>query len=270
MTAPGSLGCVYFIGAGPGAPDLCTVRGKEVITRADLMLYADSLVHPGVLRWAKPGARVLGSAGLTLEEIVAEMSAVARTGGTVARVHSGDPSLYGALREQLLCLEEEGIPWEIVPGVSSVFAAAAALGCELTVPGVAQTVVLTRLARRTDGPSAGDLRAVPREGTTVVLFLSLTTVAEAVAELLAAGWPPSTPAAVAHRVTWEDERCLRTTLSDLDVAVRREGWTRHGLILVGPALDPGPGALAGTEPAQARSSLYDPAFSHLFRKGRRA
>ncbi len=259
-------GRVYFIGAGPGAPDLCTVRGRAVIERADLVLYADSLVHPDLLRWARPEARVVGSAGLTLEEIVSEMVTAARAGGVVARVHSGDPTLYGALREQIERLGAEGIPWEIVPGVSSVFAAAAALGCELTVPGLAQTVVLTRVAKRTDGPDAGQLAGHARPGTTIALFLSLTTVRETVAELLDADWPAETPAAAAYRVTWEDEALLRTTLGELEAAVRQRGWTRHGLILIGPALEP------GGEAAQApgRASLYDPRFSHLFRKGRRA
>jgi precorrin-4/cobalt-precorrin-4 C11-methyltransferase len=243
-------GRVHFIGAGPGDPELCTLRGRRLIGEADLVLLADSLVHPGVAAWARPGAQVLGTSGMALEEVVGRMVGAARAGRAVARVHSGDPSLYGALHEQMAALDAAGVPYEVVPGVSSVFAAAAALRRPLTVPGVSQTVVLTREAGRTE----------PACGETLAFFLSLTTV-EAVAERLRdAGYPDDTPAAVCHRVTWEGERILRTTLGALVETVRSAGLTRHGILLAGEALAGG-----STE----RSRLYDAAFSHLFRRGRR-
>jgi precorrin-4/cobalt-precorrin-4 C11-methyltransferase len=229
-------GRVHFIGAGPGDPELCTLRGRRLIGEADLVLLADSLVHPGVAAWARPGAQVLGTSGMALEEVVGRMVGAARAGRAVARVHSGDPSLYGALHEQMAALDAAGVPYEVVPGVSSVFAAAAALRRPLTVPGVSQTVVLTREAGRTE----------PACGETLAFFLSLTTV--------------DTPAAVCHRVTWEGERILRTTLGALVETVRSAGLTRHGILLAGEALAGG-----STE----RSRLYDAAFSHLFRRGRR-
>lgn len=242
-------GHVYFIGAGPGDPDLCTLRGQRLIASADLVLVADSLVHPGVAGWARAEARVVGTSALSLPEIVDLMIEAARRGGAVARVHSGDPALYGALEEQMALLDAAGIPYSVVPGVSSVFAAAAALRRPLTVPGVSQTVVLTRQASRT----------AATEGTTFAFFLSLTTVGQVVARMHEAGYGDATPAAVAYRVTWEGEKLLRTTLGELAATVRTAGLTRHGLILVGDVLLPAPGQ---------RSRLYDPAFSHLFRRGR--
>jgi precorrin-4 C11-methyltransferase len=252
-------GHVYFIGAGPGDPALCTLRGRDLIASADLVIYADSLVPAAVAAWARPDARVVGSSSLTLADVVALMLAAVARGESVARVHSGDPSLYGALGEQLAALREAGVPSTVVPGVSSAFAAAAALGCELTLPGVAQTVVLTRVARRTRSAGA-PLRAYAHPGATVVLFLSLTTVEEAVEELREAGWADATPAAVAHRVGWEDQRLIRTTLGAVAAEVRVAGLTRQGLVLVGPALDP--------EPPVVRSRLYAEDFAHLFRRRR--
>jgi precorrin-4/cobalt-precorrin-4 C11-methyltransferase len=253
-------GWVYFVGAGPGDPDLCTLRGKAVIESADLVLWADSLVHPGLLAWARPDARVVGTSALTLDQIVAAMVEAARAGGVVARLHSGDPSVYGAIGEQMRALDEAGVPYRVVPGVSSAFAAAAALRRELTAPGLAQTVVFTRVPRRTEAAPGERLREAVRAGGTLVLFLSLTAVEEAVAEMRAGGLDDATPAAVAHRVTWEDERLIRTTLGRLAADVREARLTRHGLILVGRALEPG---------GAARSRLYDRGFSHGYRGGRK-
>lgn len=244
-------GRVDFIGAGPGDPELCTLRGRRLIAAADLVLIADSLVHPAIGAWARPGARVLGTSDLELGAIVELMVAAAHAGGAVARVHSGDPSLYGALHEQMAALDAAGVAYAVVPGVSSVFAAAAALRRPLTVPGVSQTVVLTREPGRTE--------AAP--GETVALFLSLTTVEAAVRRLRAAGYPEETPAAVCHRLSWEGQQVLRTTLGSLVETVRAAGLTRHGLILVGEAI--------GASGADGRSRLYDASFSHLFRRGAR-
>jgi precorrin-4/cobalt-precorrin-4 C11-methyltransferase len=253
---------VYFIGAGPGAPDLITVRGRDVIARADVVIYADSLVHPGVAAFAKPDAEVYGSAKLTLEETAALMLGAVRAGKTVARIQSGDPAIYGAMQEQLAILEQEGVPYEIVPGVSSAFAAAAVLGAELTVPGVAQTVIMTRHAGRTGVPEKENLPSLAAHGASLVLFLSVTMVEQVVAELIEGGYPPETPAAAVYRVTWEDELVLRGTLADIAVRVKKAKLKLHTLILVGPAL-------AERDGAAPRSNLYDPAYTHRHRKGSR-
>ena len=257
-------GRVYFIGAGPGAPDLITVRGRDLIAQADVVIYADSLVHPGVAAYARPDAEVHGSATLSLEEIVGRMLAAVRAGKTVARVHSGDPSVYGAMHEQLAQLHRAGVAYEIVPGVSSAFAAAAALGVELTVPGVSQTVILSRHAGRTGVPARESLPSLAAHGATLVLFLSVTMVEQVVRELLEGGYPPETPAAAVYRVTWDDELILRGTLQDLVVRVKQAKLQLHTLILVGPAVDPHLGLWA-----THRSNLYDAAYSHRHRKGTR-
>lgn len=254
-------GMVVFVGAGPGDPELLTLRGKRVIEQADLVIYADSLVHPGVAAFARPDAEVIGSATLTLEAISERMIAAARAGKLVARVQSGDPAIYGAMHEQMVPLDAAGIPYAVVPGVSAVFAAAAALNAELTVPDVAQTVILTRLPSRTTIPEREQLRAMAAHGGTVALFLSVNVIERAVAELLAGGYPADTPAAVLHRVSWEDETIIRGTLSDVAAASRAAGLTRQALILVGRAIDPALTQLA----ASHRSNLYDPSYSHVFR-----
>lgn len=256
-------GHVYFIGAGPGDPELITVKGKRLIGEADLVLYADSLVHPGIVSAARREARVIGTSGLPLGEIVGLMVDTARAGGGVARVHSGDPSIYGAIHEQMAVLEEEAIPYTIVPGVSSAFAAAARLGIEFTVPEVSQTVVFTRVAKRTATPEGERLARTASGGGTIVLFLSATSVDTAVKELLAAGFHPDTPAAIAYRVTWEDERLIRCHLGDLAATLRAERITRHALLIVGRALN------LALRPGGLRSHLYREDYSHLFRKGRR-
>ncbi len=259
-------GIIYFIGAGPGDPELLTLKGRRLIGEADLVIYADSLVHPGIRAFARPDAEIVGSASLTLEEVWERMAAACAAGQTVARVHSGDPSLYGALHEQLVRCEAAGIAYEIVPGVSSAFAAAAALGAELTVPGIAQTVIFTRRPSRTDRPANEDLRALASHGATLVLFLSVASMGAVVADLQAGGYPPETPVAVVYRATWEDQVVVRGTLADIAAAVRAARFTKQALVLVGPALDP---ALR-QHAADRRSHLYSGDFSHLFRQARRA
>ena len=257
-------GKVYFIGAGPGDPELLTLKGRRLLGEADLVIYADSLVHPDVCAFARPDAEVIGSSGLTLEEVWERVQAACRAGQTVARLHSGDPSLYGALHEQLVRLEAAGIPYEIVPGVSSAFAAAAALGAELTVPEIAQTVIFTRRPHRTTRPANEELRALAQHGVTLVLFLSVASMRAVVAELREGGYPPETPAAVVYRATWEDQVVLRGSLADIAAQVRAAKLTKQALILVGPALDP---ALR-RHAADRRSHLYSGEFSHLFRQVR--
>lgn len=253
-------GHVYFIGAGPGAPDLITVRGRALLERADVVIYADSLVDPRMAAFARPGAEVYGSSALTLEEIVERMIGAARAGQIVARLQSGDPAIYGAVHEQIGRLDEAGVPWSIVPGVSSAFAGAAALGVELTVPEVTQTVIMTRISGRASPvPSGEDLRALAAHGASLVLFLSVSHIARVVKDLLAGGYPPNTPVAVVYRVTWPDEAIITGTLSDVRPKVRAAGWTRQALILVGPAL--ARGNLDGR-----RSRLYAGDYTHSFRK----
>jgi precorrin-4/cobalt-precorrin-4 C11-methyltransferase len=256
-------GVVYFIGAGPGDPDLLTLRGQRLIQAADLVVWADSLVHPDVVALARPDAEVVGSAALTLEQITDKLIAAARAGRRVARLQSGDPALYGAVHEQLVALERAGVAYEIVPGVSSAFAAAARLGAELTVPGLAQTVIFTRLANRTTTvPDTERLRDLARHGATLVIFLSASVIEQVTAELLAGGYPSETPAAVVYRATWPDEQIIRCTLGTMARAARAAGLTKQALILVGPAIDP---ALRQVS-AERRSHLYRPDYTHLFRR----
>jgi len=258
-------GVVYFVGSGPGDPELLTVKGRRLIEAADLVVWADSLVHPGVAALARADAEVIGSSSLTLEQITETMIAASRSGKKIARVQSGDPSLYGAIHEQQVLLERAGVPYEIVPGVSSAFAAAARLDAELTVPDVAQTVIFTRLANRTTTvPQNERLRELARHGATLVIFLSASVIEKVVEELLAGGCSSETPAAVVHRVSWDDEQIIRGTLAEIAPVARAARITKQALILVGPAIDP---ALRRRAAADSRSHLYRPDYTHLFRKG---
>ena len=256
-------GVVYFIGAGPGDPELLTIKATRLIGQADLVVWADSLVHPDVVALARPGAEVVGSAALTLEQITQLLVEASRAGKTIARLQSGDPSVYGALHEQLVALDQAGVAYEIVPGVSSAFAAAARLHNELTVPGLAQTVIFTRLANRTTTVPANErLRELARHGATLVIFLSASVVEQVVDELTAGGYPPDCPAAVVYRVSWPDEQIIRGSLADIAPAARAARLTKQALILVGPALDP---CLRELHAAN-RSHLYRADYTHLFRK----
>jgi cobalt-precorrin 5A hydrolase/precorrin-3B C17-methyltransferase len=247
-------GRVHFVGAGPGAARHLTRRALALLRRADLMVAADSLVAPEVIGLAR--GRVIASAELTLEELVPPMIEAAGRGQVVVRLHSGDPSVYGALSEQLAWLRAAGCPYEVVPGVSSAFAAAAALGVELTEPGGSQTVVLTRHGRRVPVPERERLRELAGHRSTIAVFLSAAAAGEVERELLEAGLDPETPAAVAHRVSWPDEVLERTTVAAIGSTVRRLGLRRHTLILAGDALAPG----------RSRSRLYDSGHVHVHRR----
>lgn len=251
-----SRGTVTFIGAGPGAPDLLTLRAVRAISAADVVIWASSLVHPDVLTHARPDATVVDSAALPLEGVLPHFERAARERLAVARIHSGDPSLYGAIQEQLDACADLGVDIEIVPGVSSYSAAAAAARRELTYPEVAQSVVLTRLeGGRTPMPAGETIRGFARHGTTMAVFLSAARSGQLQAELLAGGYPPDTPVVVAHRVTWPEELLAHCTLSELDATVKAHGLSKHTLFLVGPALAAGGG----------RSRLYHPGFSTAHR-----
>ena len=265
MTFTATSGTVYFVGAGPGAPDLITVRGQAVIATADLILYADSLVAESVAALARRAdARVVATSSMSLDQIVPQMIEAARVGGVVARVHSGDPALYGATHEQMVELEQAGVPYEIVPGVPAAFAAAARLGVELTVPELSQSIILTRAAGRVAMPPGEGLRELAAHGTSLAILLSVTRMRQVVDELLAGGaYTPETPVAVLHKVTWPDESMVVGTLADIAAKVRAAGYTRHAIIMVGPALDPALKSRAG----QAASHLYDKRYTHRFRRG---
>lgn len=247
---------VFFIGAGPGASDLITLRGARSIAMADIVVWAASLVSEEILAHAREGAEIFDSSVLTLEDVIEIYRRAQRDRLIVARVHSGDPALYGAIQEQIDRLETAGIAWEIVPGVSSLAAAAAALGHELTVPGVSQSVVITRLGLRTEMPEGESVSAFAAHGTTMALFLSAARPDVLERELLAGGYAPDTPCAIVHRASWPDETVIRCRLDDLATRMRAARIHKTALILVGPAIETG-----GT-----RSNLYDPGFSHEFRR----
>ena len=243
---------VYFIGAGPGDPELLTIRAKNIIKRADVIIYADSLINPDVCSFAQDRAEIYKSASLTLEEITAIILNAVKQGKVVARLQSGDPSLYGAIQEQMAALDEKGIAYEIIPGVSSLLAAAAALKTELTVPELSQTVIITRLEGRTPVPALENLRSLAQHQASMAIFLSASVIEKVVAELLAGGYHPDTPAAVVYRATWQDELVLRTTLSNLVERVKASGITKQALILVG--------AFLGSKGKRRRSKLYSRGF----------
>ncbi|MBV8677677.1 MAG: precorrin-4 C(11)-methyltransferase [Planctomycetaceae bacterium] len=258
MTTGTARGTVYFIGAGPGDPDLITVRGRTLIERCPVCLYAGSLVPKAVVAFAPGDAVIRSTATLDLEAIIALMDEATAEGRDVARVHSGDPSLYGAIAEQMRRLDALGIGYEVVPGVSSFQAAAAAMKIELTPAGKNQTVILTRAAGRTGVPDGEDLATLARHRTGMVLFLSAAQMPEVVAALLP-HYGPDAPVAVAYRVGWPDQAVFRCTLAEVAPRMADARITRTALIFVGPMLDDSP---------SAESHLYDPSYSHLFRKAK--
>jgi precorrin-4/cobalt-precorrin-4 C11-methyltransferase len=248
---------VTFIGAGPGAADLLTLRGAAAIAAADIVIWAASLVHPDVLQHARPGARIVDSASLTLERTLELYREAARDGHEVARIHSGDPSLWGAVAEQLEACAALGLPTEVVPGVSAFTAAAAAVRKELTVPEVAQSVILTRLeGGKTPMPPRESIRAFAAHGTTMAVFLSAARSGQLARELSAGGYDVGTPVVVAYRVTWPDELVLCCTVGTLEETVKQHRLWKHTLFLVGEAL-----AAQGN-----RSHLYHPGHFHGFRR----
>ncbi len=250
---------ITFVGAGPGAPDLITLRGQRAIAAADLIIYAGSLVNPALLEYRTEGCAVLDSAGMTLEEVVQAMAEAHAKNQRVVRLHTGDPSLYGAIREQMERLEALGIPYDIVPGVSSFLGAAAALKAELTVPGISQTVILTRMPGRTPVPEKEDIAGLAAHRASMAIFLSAAMLEELAAKLIRGGYAASTPAAIVHKATWADERIVRTSLEHLARAAREHGIAKTAMVLVGDFLGP----------EAERSRLYDPSFSHGYRDSNR-
>lgn len=250
---------VYFIGAGPGDPDLITVRGRDLVGRADLVLYAGSLVPAEVVGCARAEAVVADSAGMSLEQTHALMLETTRRGGIVARVHTGDPSLFGSVREQIALLDRDGVAWTIIPGVTAAFAAAARAGVSFTVPETTQSLIITRLHGRTPVPQSERLSELARHGSSVAVYLSADKAGELASQLREAGSPENTVIVIGHKVGHPREKIIRTTLAELEKSVLAGGITRQAVFLV----------LPGETAPQIQSKLYDASFGHGFRKARR-
>ena len=247
---------IHFVGAGCGAPDLITLRGKKHIENADVIVYAGSLVNKELLQFAKKDCAIYDSSKMTLEEIIKVIAAAEREGLSVVRLHTGDPSLYGAIGEQMQELDRLGIEYDITPGVSAFSGAAASLKAEYTLPDVSQTVIITRAAGRTGVPGSEDLRSLASHGATMVLYLSAGLLDKVASDLIAGGYDAATPAAIVYKATWADEKICRCTVGTLKQAAEADGITKTALIVVGKFLD---GSFS-------RSRLYDPGFSTEFRE----
>ncbi len=249
---------IFFIGAGPGDPELLTLKAKKIISRSDIIIYAGSLVNKAILKFAPRRAQVYDSSSMSLEDVLRIMKRAKLKKKDVARIHTGDPSIYGAIQEQMAWCDSEGVAYEIIPGVSSLFAAAAALKQELTLPGISQTVIITRLSGRTKVPAGEALKNLARINATLVIFLSVDKIGEAVKNLIF-GYDKNTPAAVVYRASWDDEKVITGTLGDIAAKVKREGVKRQALIFVGNVL--------GKKDFKA-SELYNKNFSHSYRRAR--
>lgn len=246
---------VHFVGAGSGAADLITVRGARLLSEADVVIWAGSLVNPELLTYCKDGCEKFDSAKLTLEEVVEIIKNADAAGKTTVRLHTGDSSIFGAVREQFDELDALGIEYDVTPGVSSFCGAAASLKAEYTLPGVSQTVIITRSAGKTPVPEKESIASLAAHRATMVLFLSTSLTEKLQRELLEGGYPEDTPAAVVYKATWPDERILRCTVSTLDKTVKDAGLTKTSLIIVGGCM--------GDE--YMRSLLYHPEFTTEFR-----
>jgi precorrin-4/cobalt-precorrin-4 C11-methyltransferase len=250
---------IIFAGAGPGDPDLITVKGQAALAAADLVIYAGSLVPEAVLKWAAPETKKLNSAGMHLAQIVDAMATAYREGRRVVRLHTGDPSLYGAIYEQMAQLDRQRIPYEVIPGVTAAFAAAATLGIEFTLPEVSQTLILTRMAGRTPVPEAEALESLAAHGASMAIYLSMSMIGR-VAEVLQSAYGPAAACAVVYRASHPDEKVLVTRLKDLAKAVDAAGIRRQAVILVGKVLE------VGKEKLTYKSKLYDKGFEHGYRQ----
>ena len=250
---------VHFVGAGPGAPDLITLRGAALLKQADVIIYAGSLVNPALLELARADCEVHNSAEMTLEQVIGVMKQAEAAGKTTVRLHTGDPCVYGAIREQMDALDELGIPYDDVPGVSSFCGAAAALRAEYTLPGVSQSVILTRLAGRTPVPEAESLASMASHGASMAVFLSGGMLERVQEELLKGAYTEDTPAALVYKATWPEEKTVRCTVGTLAQAGEEHGISKTALVLVGNFLD---------SPYE-KSKLYDPSFTTEFREASR-
>ena len=250
---------VHFVGAGPGAPDLITLRGAELLKHADVIIYAGSLVNPALLDMAREDCEIHNSAKMTLEQVIDVMKQAEAAGKTTVRLHTGDPCVYGAIREQMDALDELGISYDDVPGVSSFCGAAAALRAEYTLPGVSQSVIITRLAGRTPVPDAESLSSMASHGASMAVFLSSGMLGRVQEELLKGAYTEDTPAALVYKATWPEEKTVRCTVGTLAQAGEAHGISKTALVLVGNFLD---------SPYE-KSKLYDPTFTTEFREASR-
>ena len=247
---------ISFVGAGPGAPDLITVRGKTLLEQADVIIFAGSLVNKALLEFAKQGCEIYDSAYMTLDEVLAVMIPAALENKKIVRLHTGDPSLYGAIREQMDALKKEGLDYDVVPGVSSFCGTAAALKAEYTLPDVSQTVIITRMAGRTPVPDRESISRLAAHGATMTIFLSTGMLEELKEELLKGAYEKDTPAAIVYKATWPDQKVVHCTIDTLPGAAKENGITKTAMIAVGDFL--------GDE--YDLSKLYDAKFTHEFRE----
>lgn len=250
---------VDFVGAGCGAADLITLRGKRLIENADVIIYAGSLVNPEILKYAKADCEIFNSAYMTLDEVIAVMEKAETEGKKTVRLHTGDPSLYGAVREQMDRLEVLEIPYKICPGVSSLCGAAAALNTEYTLPEVSQTVIITRMAGRTSVPEKESIESLSAHGATMVIFLSTGILADLSEKLISGGYSPETPAAIVYKASWADEKICRCHIKDLAETAGKNGISRTALITVGNFLGDN----------YSLSKLYDEHYETSYRKAKK-
>ncbi len=248
---------IHFVGAGPGDPELITVKGQRLLREADVIVYTGSLVPPALLQGLS--AEIHNSAGLNLDEVLALLIDSWRKSKKVVRLHTGDPAIYGAINEQLAALEQEDIPFKVIPGVSSATATAAALSTELTLPDISQTVIITRRAGRTPVPEQEALPLLASHQATMLILLSISMIDEVVEDLLAGGYSRSTPVAVVEKVSWPEERQIRGTLADIGAKVKGAGIRKTAIIAVGEVL--------AQAPPPSLSKLYDKTFTHEYRRG---
>ena len=247
---------IYFIGAGPGAVDLITVRGQKLLEQADVIIYAGSLVNPALLDYKKESCEIFNSAKMTLEEVVDVMVDFSKKDSIIVRLHTGDPCIYGAIREQMDLLDTHSLDYNVVPGVSSFIGAASSLKAELTLPDVSQTVILTRMEGRTPVPAKEDIRKLASHNATMVVFLTTTMLEELSNRLVEGGYDKTSPAAIVYKATWDDEKVVHTTVENLAKAASDNGIFKMALIFVGGFLGD----------KYQRSKLYDPTFTHEFRE----
>ena len=249
---------VYFVGCGPGDPELITVKAKKLIEKADVVVYSGSLIPPAIVKMCKR-AKLHDAAKMVREEIFEVLRDGALAGKLVVRLHDGDPSIYGAIREQTDNLRKEGVGYEVVPGITSFLASAAALGCELTLPGVTQTIIVTRAESRTKVPTREKISELAKHKATMIFYLSVHLVADIVKEAVKGGYPKSTPAAAVYRASWKDQKVITGTLGDITKKIRDEKITKTTIIIIGDIVNP---------KHYEYSKLYDKTFSHGYRKAK--
>ena len=249
---------VHFVGAGPGAPDLITLRGKQFLEQADVIIYAGSLVNPQLLDYAKPECKIYDSAKMTLEEVLEVMRQAEKDGKTTVRLHTGDPCIYGAIREQMDALDADKIAYDSCPGVSSFCGAASALNLEYTLPDISQSVIITRMAGRTPVPDKESIESFAAHRATMVVFLSTSMLEELSRRLVAGGYQEDTPAAIVYKATWEDQKTFVCTVGTLAKTAKEHNITKTALMIIGDAVSTG---------SYERSKLYDPEFTTEFRIG---